>query len=247
MNPIVAGVDGCRGGWIVALWTDDTAQIVLCGSFADVLAAAADASTIAVDMPIGLPDRVGEAGRGCDRAARAVLGARQSSLFAVPARAAVMKEDYREACAAALGASDPPKKVSKQCFNLFPKIRELDALMTPALQGRVIESHPEVAFWAMNGETPLDLPKRVKSQPHAPGLALRRNLLAKAGFPIAALDGPRLPKALAGPDDLIDAAACAVVARKIVEGRALRFPDHPLTDGRGLRMEIWAPLPLPPR
>ncbi|MEQ1930097.1 MAG: DUF429 domain-containing protein [Parvularculaceae bacterium] len=239
LTTTVAGVDGCRGGWMVALWTDD-ARFILCGSFGDVLVAAADAAKIAVDMPIGLPDRIGEAGRGCDRAARAVLGERQSSLFAVPARAAVMQSDYAEACRAALAASDPPRKVSRQCFNLFPKIRELDALMTPALQSRVVESHPEVAFWAMNGETPLDLAKRVKSQSHKPGLELRRDLLARAGFPVAALDLPKLPRALAGPDDLIDAAACAVVARKIVGGRALRFPDVPAIDGGGLSMEIWA-------
>ena len=225
---------------MVALWAEDAARLLLCGTFAEVLIAAAAASRIAVDMPIGLPERVGEAGRGCDRAARAVLGGRQSSLFAVPARAAVMETDYRRACEAALAHSDPPKKVSKQCFNLFPKIRELDALMTPALQSRVVESHPEVAFWAMNGERPLDLPKRVKSQPHEPGLALRRDLLAKAGFPVAALDIPKIPRALAGPDDVIDAAACAVVARRILSGEARCFPDAPQTDGRGLRMEIWA-------
>lgn len=237
---IAAGVDGCRGGWIVALWADDKAEIVFCGSFRDVLGAAAEASNIAVDMPIGFPERIGEAGRGCDRAARAVLGERQSSLFAVPARAAVMEADYSDACAAAVAHSDPPKKVSKQCFNLFPKMRELDALMTPALQARVVESHPEVAFWTMNGERPLDLPKRVKSQPFAEGLALRRRLLAGAGFPVASLDAAKFPRAVAGVDDLIDAAACAVVARRVARGEAIRFPDAPSTDGRGLRMEIWA-------
>ncbi|NWG71611.1 MAG: DUF429 domain-containing protein [Parvularculaceae bacterium] len=240
MRGVVAGVDGCRGGWIVALWAEDRAALSLAPTFAEVLDMAAGAAKIAVDMPIGLPDRIGEAGRGCDRAARAVLGGRQSSVFAVPARAAVMEQDYRRACAAALARSDPPRKVSKQCFNLFPKIRELDALMTPALQARVVESHPEVAFWAMNGEAPLDLPKRVKSRPHGPGLELRRDLLRRAGFPVDALDAPTGPRALAGADDLVDAAACAVVARRIARGVARRFPDHPLTDGRGLRMEIWA-------
>jgi predicted RNase H-like nuclease len=224
---------------MIALWADD-ARLALCETFAAALAFAAGAEKVAVDMPIGLPDRIGEAGRGCDRAARVHLGGRQSSLFAVPSRAAVMEKDYAAVCAAALRTSDPPRKVSKQCFNLFPKIRELDALMTPALQRRVVESHPELAFWAMNGERPLDLPKRVKSQPHEPGLKLRRALLEQAGFPVAGLDRADFPRALAGPDDILDAAACAVVARKVCEGRARRFPEEPSQDARGLRMEIWA-------
>lgn len=238
--PFVVGVDGCRGGWIVAVWGGPGARFMLCSTFADVLIAASDPAMIAVDMPIGLPDRIGEAGRGCDREARKVLGERRSSVFPVPARAAVMEEDYRRACAVAAAHSYPSRKVSKQCFMLFPKIREIDALMTPARQERVVESHPEAAFWAMNEETPLDLPKRVKSRPDAPGLQLRRTLLERAGFPVAALGAAKFPRALAGADDLIDAAACAVVARRILGGRARRFPDAPAVDGRGLRMEIWA-------
>ena len=48
-------------------------------------------------------------------------------------RSAVLAEDYRAACAAALATSDPPRKIARQAFMLFPKVRELDALMTPAL------------------------------------------------------------------------------------------------------------------
>jgi len=239
VRTLAAGADGCRGGWIVALWAED-ARILRCDSFKDVIAVAVGAALIAVDMPIGLPERVGPGGRGPDAAARRVLGARQSSVFAMPSRAAVACADYHDACATALATSIPPRKVSKQGFMLFPKIRELDALMTPELQNRVVESHPEAAFWAMNGETPLDLAKRVKAQPHAPGLALRRDLLRKAGFPVEALDAAKFHRALAGPDDLIDAAAGAVVARRILEGRARRFPDAPAVDAKGLRMEIWA-------
>lgn len=230
----VAGVDGCRGGWVVAHLESGAVTFEIVVDFAAVLRATADAEMVAVDMPIGLPDRVGPGGRGPDTAARRVLGGRQSSVFAVPARAAVMCMEYRDACMAALAASDPPRKVSKQCFHIFPKIREVDAAMSPAIQTRVVEAHPEVAFWAMNGERPLDLPKRMKSRGHAPGLALRRALLEGAGLSL-----PPFPRG-AGEDDFIDAAACAVVARRVAAGVARRFPDHPDKDERGLRMEIWA-------
>src|SRR5512138_2468710 len=99
----VAGVDGCPAGWIVALARLDGAaepRVVVVPTFADVLAAAPSRSAIAVDMPIGLPERIGPGGRGPERALRPLLGARQSSVFAVPSRRAVFEADYRAACAA---------------------------------------------------------------------------------------------------------------------------------------------------
>jgi hypothetical protein len=151
MTPVV-GVDGCPGGWIAVRWAE-TVSHHLCRSFADVLAM--DAAVIAVDMPIGFPQG---SGRAAEREVRQRLGERQSSVFSVPSRAAVMCADYREACAANLASSDPPKKVSKQIFHIFPKMREIDALITPELQARIVEVHPELAFWAMNGERSLPLP-----------------------------------------------------------------------------------------
>jgi predicted RNase H-like nuclease len=160
----VAGVDGCRGGWLVVMRPLDdptAARALLVPAFADVLALDPAPAVVGIDMPIGLPRVAGRGGRTADIEARANLGARQSSVFAVPSRSAVMRTDYREACTEALATSDPPRKVSKQCYNLFPKIREIDALLTPNLQRRVFEIHPELAFWAMNGDRPLELPKKL--------------------------------------------------------------------------------------
>jgi len=238
----VAGVDGCRSGWIVCLrLLDDPASAIIrpLATFADVLAMPEQPVAIAVDIPVGLPDRTTTGGRDADVAARRVLGARQSSVFAVPARDAVMCADYRDACRAALETSDPPRKVSKQAFNLFAKIREVDALMTPELQDRVFEVHPEVAFWALNGCHPLKLPKKVKSRPNSPGLELRRALLAHAGYSPAFLSEQHLPARVAGPDDVLDAAVNAWTAVRIANGTAKRFPDAPARDRRGLRLEIW--------
>lgn len=233
MTPVV-GVDGCPGGWIAVRWADSVTHH-LCRSFSEVLAL--DAAIIAVDMPIGFPQG---SGRAAERDVRSRLGARQSSVFSVPSRAAVMCSDYRAACAANLACSDPPKKVSKQIFHIFSKMREIDAMMTPELQARVVEVHPELAFWAMNGAAPLALPKKVKGAPHAPGLDLRRALLEAAGFPLAALPEATYRRADVGADDLVDACACAWSARRILEGRAVSFPADPPLDARGLRMAITA-------
>src|SRR4029453_15005083 len=137
-----------------------------------------------------------------ENAGRPLLGARQSSLFSVPSRSAIAAHDYREACRIALATSEPPRKVSKQLFMLAPKIREIDAAMRAdtILSQRVFEVHPEVAFWRLNGDVTLSEPKKVKSRPYEPGLALRRQLLIKAGLPPAAVEA--LPPKGPGPDDL---------------------------------------------
>lgn len=230
----VVGVDGCPAGWIAVRWSENLTHH-LCHSFAEVLAL--EASVIAVDMPIGFPRM---SGRAVERLVRAKLGARQSSVFAVPSRAAIMCTDYRQSCAVNLGHSDPPKKVSKQIFNIFPKMREIDAQITPELQSRIFEVHPELAFWAMNGQRPLELPKKVKSLPDAAGLELRRGLLAGAGFPLSRLPPPSYKRADVGADDLLDACAAAWSARRILDGVSLRLPQEPPCDERGLRMEINA-------
>jgi predicted RNase H-like nuclease len=237
----VAGVDGCPRGWAVVLRPlagDAPPVFTLAADFAAVLADPRAPAVIAVDMPIGLPERIGPGGRGPERAIRPLLGARQSSVFAVPSRAAVMCADYREACAVAAATSEPPRKVAKQCFNLFPKIREVDALMTPALEDRVHEAHPELGFWRLNGGRAMALPKKVKSRASGPGMAERAALLAAHGFAPAFLD-QTLPGGV-GRDDLLDAAALALTATRIAQGTGLCFPPAPDRDGRGLRMAIWA-------
>jgi predicted RNase H-like nuclease len=232
---LVAGVDGCPAGWIAALWDGaDRLTSRLCPSFADVMAL--PAQIIAIDMPIGLPQR---SGRAPEREVRAKLGERQSSVFAVPAEKAVYCAEYREACQINLLHSDPPRKVSKQCFHLFPKMREIDALIAPPHQSRIFESHPELAFWVMNDETPLRLPKKVKSRPYLPGLDLRRELLRKNRVPVDGLSHDYRRRDV-GPDDLLDACACTFVAWRILNGRSIRFPADPPLNAKGLRMEINA-------
>lgn len=242
MSALVAGVDGCRGGWVVVSRPIDDpaeAEARLMKNFAEVLTLSPAPQVIAVDIPIGLPQRGGQGGRACDREARARLGGRQSSVFAVPARAAVMCEDYSQACRVALDTSDPPKKVSKQIFHLFAKIREVDSLMSPELQGHVFEVHPEVAFWALNGEAALTEPKKVKSRGYLPGLALRRGLLANAGYEPDFLNSRPFRASEAGLDDLLDATVNSWSAARIALGGGHRFPRRPQLDSKGLRMEIW--------
>src|SRR6201985_928349 len=139
-NPWLAGADGCPGGWIVAFVRarGDDARVRIVPRFAEVLAAPEAPAVVAVDMPVGLPERTGIGGRAAENSIRPLLGARQSSVFSVPSRAAIYAGDYRAACDAAQATSAPPRKVSKQLFNIAPKIREVDTALreTPGMAGR---------------------------------------------------------------------------------------------------------------
>jgi predicted RNase H-like nuclease len=238
----LAGADGCPGGWIVAFVRPDgnDARLRIVPRFADLLAAPERPAVVAIDMPVGLPERAGPGGRAAENCVRPLLGARQSSVFSVPSRAAIYASDYSAACAIAAATSDPPRKVSKQLFNIAPKIREVDEALRTVQDApsRVFEVHPEVAFWRLNGERALTEPKKVKSRPYEPGLVLRGKLLIAAGFPAEAVNAA--PPGGAATDDLLDALACAAVARRVHAGIAQPFPNPPPRDAHGLPMAIWA-------
>ena len=239
----VAGVDGCRAGWVAVLMRVDDPQahhVVTAPTLAAIADAPEQPAVIAVDMPIGLPERTEGSGRLPEQLIRPVLGQRQSSVFAIPSRRAVAAEDYGEACAIAATTSEPSRKVSRQGFAIFPKIREIDALLRarPELVARTYEVHPELAFWALNGRQALDQPKKVKGAPYGPGMALRRELLARSGLlPESLIHAP--PRRGAAQDDLLDALAGLTVALDIARGGGQPFPDPPSRDAHGLPVAIW--------
>ncbi|SIR32848.1 serine/threonine dehydratase [Bosea sp. TND4EK4] len=236
----VAGVDGCKAGWIAAIAPAGGGAPVIrvVRRFAELLEGEGAPEIVAVDMPIGLPDRIAGSGRGPEQLVRALLGDRQSSVFSIPARAAVEALDYREACALASASSEPARRVSKQGFHLFPKIREIDILLRDeaALRNRVFEVHPEFAFRTLAGQ-PLRCPKKIRGAVNPAGMAERRALLAEACIPADVLNS-RPPRGAAA-DDLLDALAALVVARHIAAGRGKPFPDPPGRDSHGLPIAIW--------
>ena len=239
----VAGVDGCRAGWIAVLMRVDdrnTHRIVMAPTLADIADAPEQPAVIAVDMPIGLPDRTQGSGRAPEQLIRSLLGERQSSVFAIPSRSAVEAMDYAEACTIAAATSDPSRKVSRQGFAIFPKIREIDALLRarPDLVPRVYEVHPELAFWALNECQALLQPKKVKGVPYGPGMALRRELLRESGLlPDVLIEAP--PPRGAAQDDFLDALAGLTVALDLARGGGQSFPDPPGRDAPGVSVAIW--------
>jgi predicted RNase H-like nuclease len=250
---VIVGVDGCPGGWIAVSrnQTGELPNVAVHKDFASLVAAYPATAIIAVDMPIGLPERASLGGRGAEQAVRPYLGARQSSVFSVPSRAAVYAETgsfaseeeryvaHKRASDIAFKTSDPPRKISIQAFGLFPKIRQLDASLRgdAALATRVFESHPEFAFSVLNGGAPMHHPKKIKGRVNDAGMLERKMLMASKELARAFLDQPS-PKG-AGDDDFLDACVMMLIAERIQSGTARPYPDPPGRDAFGLPIAIW--------
>lgn len=240
----VAGLDGCKGGWIAVLHPvaeRAMAKIGVFKSFSEACVHLPRRALIGVDMPIGLTDRVEAGGRAPDRAARRIVGPRRHSVFPVPSRTAVyaFAQGYPQACSIARNTSSPPWAPSKQAFWIFPRIQEVDLALQAdsGLAGRVFEIHPEVSFRMMHG-APLGEPKKKGGRCHADGMNLRKDLLRAQGFTSELVD--QTPPRGAGLDDLLDACAVVWSAARILTSEALVLPDPPGVDDMGLRVAIWA-------
>lgn len=192
----VAGVDGCRGGWIaLVLDSGGVSELVFRETLAELVALGAD--VVAVDIPIGLP-RTGTR-RLADVEARRFVGPRRSSVFfAPPADVLALPWDAARA-----------HGVSKQAYALKPRIGE-----AAALADRILEVHPEVSFRAMAGE-PLEHAKKTW-----PGLMKRLELLHSEGIELPTRLADPVPI-----DDVVDAGAAAWSARRYASGRACSLPS----------------------
>lgn len=227
--PTVAGVDSCPFGWICVLVTffDEVVEEShhLVERFESLYRLEVLPSFVAVDIPLGLLDEPTEGGRECDRLARKVLGRpRASSIFSPPSRSSLNCASYDEAREYGL---------NKQSFGILPKVREMDGIMTPELQVRIREVHPEVSFFVMAGLT-----AAVSGKKKPAGREERTQLLEGRFFQVQeCLDS--CPAGKAAADDVLDAYACAWSAMRIFRGEAGCLPDDPPRDSKGLEMGIW--------
>jgi predicted RNase H-like nuclease len=163
-----------------------------------------------------------------------MLSLRKSSIFPAPSRPVLRATTFNEARDLEERNSVPPKKLAKQVFNLLGKICELDAV-APSLLGIVFECHPEVSFWAMNNKKEMSLPKKTIQ-----GFDQRCEVLAQHGYEPSFLSTPVGSYKEHGRDDLLDACVAAWTAERILSNKAIRFPENPDLDDRGIDMAIWA-------
>ncbi|MGA0072506.1 MAG: DUF429 domain-containing protein [Steroidobacteraceae bacterium] len=227
----LAGIDGCPAGWVAAIQVDTEVELRLASCLKDLVADLPARSLLAIDMPIGLP----EAGpRECDVLARRRLGAaRGASVFAAPVRAALNARDYATALARHRRADG--RGLSRQAFNILPKIREVDRLLAsrPNLRRRMIEVHPESSFAQWNGGAPIPAGKKTREGRQ------QRSHLVDTRWPglREAFLALTLRREVA-EDDILDAFAALWSAERYARGEALCLPERRVRDTRGLWMAI---------
>jgi predicted RNase H-like nuclease len=233
------GIDGCKAGWLVFGLQGDgrpaADPVAICRSI-DSLFDLVQASELAlIDMPIGLSD---SSYRVCDTLARRRLGKMAHSVFLTPVRAAIYAADYTSAVSTQQTIMG--KGISRQSWGIAGSIRSVDE----ALQGcghefrseRLLESHPELCFAALNGNEPMRWPKReyfgardrlASLEPYVPGMeTLLEKTMQRKSFQGAS------------GVDVLDAAALAVHARLVSINGADFLPANPPKDSCGLPMRM---------
>ena len=222
---VVIGVDGCKRGWVfVRLENGAFAGAVIYEDFAAGVAESGDAEVIGVDIPIGYPAPPALE-RTVDGAARGMVSPLTSTVFPAPHPGVFGAPDWKNAHA--LSCELTGKGLSKQSFNLVPKILEVNDIARR--DKRVYEVHPEVSFRALAGHP-------LASKKNWSGHAERRALLAAAGMVIPDTLGDTGDTAA---DDIPDAAVAAWSARRIAAGEAISLPTPPDHDDHGRPIAIW--------
>lgn len=230
------GIDGCRAGWFCVLLDDlDNWSFQVAKDSSVVGELAAHADSVLIDIPIGLVESAA-GGRLCDREARRLLGSgRASSVFSAPARQTLAARSYQEALI--LNRQATGNGLSRQAWGIAPKIREIDVLLREhgSLHGRLRECHPELCFWALNGNQAMQFNKKKE-----PGQQ-ERFIVLEQYFPqchalFDQASGEYLRRQVAR-DDIIDAMVCAVTAKYRCRGYRT-VPAKTQRDGQGLLMEM---------
>ncbi|WP_134772937.1 DUF429 domain-containing protein [Ornithinimicrobium flavum] len=233
---MVLGVDRQAGAWVGALLPTSgvgTIELVSAPDLATLVDRASSRETVrlvAVDIPVGLPDT---GVRQADVLVRRRLGARGSSVFPTPVRDALAAGTYAEARAVSL-ARTGGRSLAAQSYALRAAILDVDGYLQggeaeAAARPPVVEVHPELCFAVMAG-APLATRKKTPE-----GVADRVGLLTAQGIRLPA--GVDLGRA--GVDDVLDAAAAAWSAARVLRGRAERIPAVPERFSDGLDAAMW--------
>jgi predicted RNase H-like nuclease len=220
---IIAGVVPCNSGWLTASCkiagvTISIEEPMIFESFAEILDYKPAYSVIGVHAPIGFLDEAAPKGRECDKLAREMLGPRRgASIRSAPSRA-VLRGEIDSGVDAVTGI-------------LLHHYREISQEVAPYRQRTVYSVEPELTFFELNHDKPLQYSKRSEL-----GREERKALLVARLDQVDRIleaDIPRVKESR-----LIDVAACMWSARRIFAKIGHRIPENPEWDSEGLRMEI---------
>jgi len=186
-------------------------------------------------MPIGLQDAQL---RDTEAACRAVLAARRSGVFSTFPRPVIYAPDYPDA--KVISRQLTAKGMSIQSWCITPKIRAVDRFLRsdPAIREVMVESHPEVVFWALNNRQAMTHGKKVKDIGQSERMAILSHWLPESEAILAYGKSAFLRKVV-GLDDIVDAICLAIGARF---EKFASLPPSPSHDSYGLPMQVVYPI-----
>ncbi|TXT66480.1 MAG: hypothetical protein BAJALOKI1v1_290002 [Promethearchaeota archaeon] len=239
IDDLYLGVDACSGGWISVIHSKKQSwKAKIFKNISALWNEYYSANIILIDIPIGLRNNSGKA-RLCDAAARKYLTrTRSSSIFPTPCRKALQATSYDDANK--INKQVTGKGLSKQTYNIIPKIKEIDYLLSkkPHAADIFIESHPEVCFTELNHGSPMNHYKKTTR-----GIQERIKLLKMISNwniePIKYVE-QKFTKSELAIDDLLDAWILAISAS--FGKKQLKFlPKNYERDEKELPMRIAYP------
>ena len=236
----VAGIDGCKNGWVAVSLSTKGAIIVQEQTFSTFMEHLHGADAILIDMPIGLARNKEEAAHRPEKLARKFIPGKGASIFNAPSEQAAFCTTYGDANA--MNHHILGKGLSKQSYHICSKIREVDTYVKrhPSHAKILMESHPEVCFAHLhpdkepileNKKSPIGQEKRLMLlKSYAPEVvSMVEQTLASSS---------ELRKIT---DDVIDAACLAIVAKYGIEEGFQTIPETPHENSHGMPMQMVYP------
>ena len=217
----VIGIDGCKAGWIIAKSLEnESISFQIIKNLNDVYLEGINVSHIGIDIPLQL-SHTGK--RYAEIEARSLLKKRACTIFSPPTLNALRAKDYIDACE--INFKECGKRISKQSWNLFPKIKEAQKFSKNNLISKlsVFEIHPELSFMAMNDMNLIEASKKTDI-----GKKIRIKLIQKF-FPSFSFESVRkkYKKNQVQDDDILDCISVLWSTQRIVDNIAQFVPKNP--------------------
>ena len=241
---VFVGVDGCSAGWFAIFLIAEnekkcewkTGLFPKFSFLIDFLKKQYEQVEflILIDIPIGLKSG-GSGERLSDVEARRILKTRKSSIFPVPCRESVYSENYEKACE--VNQELTGKRISKQAWNIVPKIRDVDSFLVEneIYREKVKEVAPEICFQTFT-VFPIKSSKKNIDGFYERIKALRSVCLFTDEVVEAALS--RYRRKEVAKDDILDALAAAVTAKMGYKCGFEYVPCKPEIDSKGLKIQM---------
>jgi predicted RNase H-like nuclease len=193
-------------------------------TFAEILDYRPSFEVIAIHCHLSFPEEDTKGGRTCDRLARQLLGwPRSGAIGSPPSRQYLRTGD--------LGAR-AQKGLNPINARLMRRFAEVAEEMQPYRQRQVFEVHPELSFFQLNDDKPMQHSKYTDE-----GVAERRRLVESKIQGASDVLDANLPGGVTARH-LLDAMADMTTARRIAARAVVRIPEDPEWDEQGVRMEL---------